>query len=64
MRKWRIGWITTWSKKIFWMLFKTTYRIIILMPYPISKDLYSPKVDSNRENIVDRVDYAEMEIDY
>lgn len=32
--------------------------------YPISKDLYSPKVDSNRENIVDRVDYAEMEIDY
>ncbi len=32
--------------------------------YPISRDLYSPKVDSNREDIIDVVDDPKLEIDY
>lgn len=32
--------------------------------YPISKDLYNPKVDSNRPNIIDEVSYEELEIEY
>ncbi|CAN0524445.1 unnamed protein product [Scytosiphon promiscuus] len=32
--------------------------------YPISKDLYNPKVDSNRPNIIDEVNYEELEIEY
>lgn len=32
--------------------------------YPVSKDLYSPKVDANRPDIIERVDYKELEISY
>ena len=32
--------------------------------YPISKDLYNPKVDSNRANIIEEVKYEELEIEY
>ncbi|WP_026811000.1 SOS response-associated peptidase [Arenibacter latericius] len=35
-----------------------------LHAYPISKDLYSPKVDSNRPDIIDEVQYEELEIEY
>lgn len=33
-----------------------------LNAYPISKDLFSPKVDSNRKNITDRKHYNELEL--
>ncbi len=36
----------------------------LIIAQPISKDLYSPKTDSNRENISDPVHYKEIEIDY
>ncbi|MFD2790704.1 hypothetical protein KCTC52924_02773 [Arenibacter antarcticus] len=36
----------------------------VLHAYPISKDLYSPKVDSNRPDIIDEVPYRELEIEY
>ncbi|MEO9513244.1 MAG: SOS response-associated peptidase family protein [Flavobacteriaceae bacterium] len=36
----------------------------LLTAHPISKDLYSPKVDSNRPNITDPVHYEQIEIDY
>lgn len=32
--------------------------------YPVSKDLYNPKVDSNRPDISNRIDYKEVEIEY
>ena len=32
--------------------------------HPISKDLYNPKVDSNREDIIEEVQYEELEIKY
>ena len=35
-----------------------------LTAYPISKDLYSPKVDSNIPEVIEKVDYSEIEIDY
>lgn len=35
-----------------------------LHAYPISKDLYSPKVDSNRPDIINEVHYKELEIEY
>ncbi|GGW22443.1 SOS response-associated peptidase [Arenibacter certesii] len=35
-----------------------------LHAYPISKDLYSPKVDSNRPDIINEVQYEELKIDY
>lgn len=35
-----------------------------LRAYPVSKDLYSPKVDSNRPDIIEKVDYAELKIAY
>ena len=35
-----------------------------LNAYPISKDLYSPKVDSNRDDIIERIDYPELEISF
>ena len=31
-----------------------------LEAYPVSKDLYSPKVDSNRQDIVARIEYPEL----
>lgn len=36
----------------------------LLRTYPVSKDLYNPKVDSNREDITDPVVYSEVGIDY
>lgn len=36
----------------------------LLKTYPISKDLYSPQVNSNREDITTLVEYSEIEIDY
>ncbi len=36
----------------------------LLLAQPISKDLYSPKVESNSPNISDPVHYKEIEIDY
>lgn len=35
-----------------------------LNAYPISKDLYSPKVDSNRDDIIEQMDYPELEISF
>lgn len=35
-----------------------------LNAYTISKDLYSPKVDSNRYDIIERIDYPELEISF
>lgn len=35
-----------------------------LNAYPISKDLYSPKIDSNRDDIIERIDYPELEISF
>ncbi len=32
--------------------------------YPISKDLYSPKADSNRPDISEVIHYQEVAIDY
>lgn len=32
--------------------------------HPISKDLYNPKVDSNRADIIEEVHYQELEIEY
>ena len=32
--------------------------------YPISKDLYNPKIDSNRADIIEEVHYKELEIEY
>lgn len=32
--------------------------------YPISRDLYSPKVDSDREDIIEKIEYSEVEIEY
>jgi putative SOS response-associated peptidase YedK len=31
-----------------------------LQTYPVSKDLFSPKVDSNVETIVEKVEYSEL----
>ncbi len=36
----------------------------LLYAHPISRDLYSPKAESNRENISETVHYKEIEIDY
>jgi putative SOS response-associated peptidase YedK len=36
----------------------------LLSTYPISKDLYNPKIDSNREDITKPIEYSEVEIDY
>ena len=35
-----------------------------LIAQPVSKDLYSPKIDSDRPNITDPVHYPQIEIDY
>ncbi|WP_420400967.1 SOS response-associated peptidase [Flagellimonas sp.] len=35
-----------------------------LEAYPITKDLYSRTIDSNRDEIIERVDYEEIEISY
>lgn len=32
--------------------------------YPVSKDLYNPKVNANRPDITERVDYEEIQIEY
>ena len=36
----------------------------LLRTYPVSKDLYSRKVDSTREDITNPVEYSEVEIEY
>jgi putative SOS response-associated peptidase YedK len=35
-----------------------------IMAYSVSKDLFSPKVDSNREGILDYVEYPELSYDH
>jgi putative SOS response-associated peptidase YedK len=37
---------------------------VLLNAYSVSKDLYSRKVDSNRPDIIEKVDYKELEIRY
>ena len=32
--------------------------------YPITKELYSRTIDSNREDIIDKVEYEEVSIDF
>ncbi|MGB6150739.1 MAG: SOS response-associated peptidase family protein [Pricia sp.] len=36
----------------------------LLEAYPISKDLFSPKVDSNKPDIITRIDYPQIQIEY
>lgn len=37
---------------------------VTINAHPISKDLYNPKVDSNRADIIEEVHYQELEIEY
>ncbi|RTE53868.1 SOS response-associated peptidase [Arenibacter aquaticus] len=37
---------------------------VAIKAYPISKDLYNPKIDSNRADIIEEVHYKELEIEY
>lgn len=32
--------------------------------YPVSRELFSPKKDSNRADIIEKIDYSEIEIEY
>ncbi|SDE35097.1 Putative SOS response-associated peptidase YedK [Pricia antarctica] len=35
-----------------------------LQAYPVSKDLFSPKIDSDRPDIIKKVDYPQIQIEY
>lgn len=42
-------------------LIQTKYPDELLEVYPVSKDLFSPKIDSNHEDIIKKANYPELE---